>query len=296
MKVIGLTGGIASGKSARCLQTVAQWITSRQYLLANEQQQKSVRACRKSTVVSTILTLGIPVIDCDKLARIVVEPTHPAYHKLVKHFGTVILMNQEMGQPLDRYKFGSIIFPDPAQRRVANSIIHPAVRDEILKRLFKYWIKGTSLVVVDVPLLLEGELWRIVSEVIVVYCSPEVQLARILTRDALSEEDALARINAQTPLIEKVEYADHVIYNTSDLKTLEQSTLKVMAAVKPNPIWTVLAYFPPFTILLAGWVMAKRHFKGDPRKKRANATQKKDSKPHTDSESASGSKAPAHSS
>ena len=115
------------------------------------------------------MTLDIPVIDCDKLARLVVEPTHPAYKKLVDHFGTVILLNQQMGQPLDRYKFGTIIFPDAAQRRVANSIIHPAVRDEILKRLFKYWIKGTSLVVIDVPLLLEGELWRIVSDVIVVY-------------------------------------------------------------------------------------------------------------------------------
>ena len=119
--------------------------------------------------MSTIVSLDIPVIDCDKLARIVVEPTHPAYKKLVAHFGVEILQNQEMGQPLDRYKFGTIIFPDPAQRRVANSIIHPAVRDEILKRLFKLWIKGTSLVVIDVPLLLEGELWRIVSEVIVVY-------------------------------------------------------------------------------------------------------------------------------
>ncbi|KAF9439124.1 hypothetical protein BGZ76_011362 [Entomortierella beljakovae] len=233
MKVIGLTGGIASGKS---------------------------------TVVSTIQTLGVPIIDCDKLARIVVEPSHPAYKKLVKHFGTVILQNQEYGQPLDRYKFGTIIFPDAAQRRVANGIIHPAVRDEILKRLFKYWIMGTSVVVIDVPLLLEGELWRIVSDVIVVYCPPEMQLERIKSRDGLSEEDALARINAQRPLIEKVEYADHVIYNTSDLETLKNSTLKVMESLKPNPFWTILAYFPPFTIALAAWVVIKRHLKGDPRK------------------------------
>ncbi|KAF9898121.1 hypothetical protein BX616_004461 [Lobosporangium transversale] len=233
MKVVGLTGGIASGKS---------------------------------TVVSTVLTLGIPVIDCDKLARLVVEPSHPAYKKLVDHFGTEILQNQQWGQPLDRYKFGTIIFPDAAQRRVANSIIHPAVRDEILKRLFKYWIKGTALVIIDVPLLLEGELWRIVSDVIVVYCPPDVQLARIKDRDGLSESDALARINAQRPLIEKVDYADHVIYNTSDLETLRISTLKVMDTIKPNPFWTYLAYFPPFTILMATWVVLRRHFKGDPRK------------------------------
>ncbi|KAF8933214.1 hypothetical protein BGZ47_010968, partial [Haplosporangium gracile] len=136
MKVVGLTGGIASGKS---------------------------------TVSKTIQSLNIPLIDCDLLARLVVEPTHACYRKLVKHFGTVILQNQQNGQPLDRYKFGTIIFSDAAQRRVANGIIHPAVRDEILKRLFQYWIRGTSLVVVDVPLLLEGELWRIVSDVIVVY-------------------------------------------------------------------------------------------------------------------------------
>ncbi|KAF9581621.1 hypothetical protein BGW38_001299, partial [Lunasporangiospora selenospora] len=123
----------------------------------------------KSTVVKTIQTLDIPIIDCDQLARLVVEPSHPAYKKLVDHFGTEILQNQEYGQPLDRYKFGTIIFPNEAQRRVANSIIHPAVRDEILKRLFQLWIRGTALVIVDVPLLLEGELWRIVSEVIVVY-------------------------------------------------------------------------------------------------------------------------------
>ncbi|KAF9176018.1 hypothetical protein BGX21_001155 [Mortierella sp. AD011] len=248
---------------------------------------------RKSTVVSTIITLGVPVIDCDKLARIVVEPSHPAYKKLVDHFGTVILQNQEFGQPLDRYKFGTIIFPDAAQRRVANSIIHPAVRDEILKRLFKYWIMGTSLVVIDVPLLLEGELWRIVSDVIVVYCSPEMQLARIQSRDSLSEEDALARINAQRPLIEKVEYADHVIYNTSDLETLKESTLKVMETIKPNPFWTIMAYFPPFTLLMATWVIGKRHFKGDPRKLKAK---NKGSTAAASSSSSSEPNPPAHAS
>ncbi|KAF9133801.1 hypothetical protein BGX30_012145 [Mortierella sp. GBA39] len=248
MKVVGLTGGIASGKS---------------------------------TVAKTIQSLNIPLIDCDLLARLVVEPTHACYRKLVKHFGTVILQNQQDGQPLDRYKFGTIIFSDAAQRRIANGIIHPAVRDEILKRLLKYWIKGTSLVVVDVPLLLEGELWRIVSDVIVVYCPPEVQLERIKTRDGLSEEDALARINAQRPLIEKVDYADHVIYNTSDLESLNTATLKVLDAIKPSPFWTVLAWFPPFTVLLAGWVIAKRYLKGDPRKTLDSKKKKNDDDDHS---------------
>ncbi|KAF9429744.1 hypothetical protein BGZ94_009643 [Podila epigama] len=233
MKVVGLTGGIASGKS---------------------------------TVVSTIHTLNIPVIDCDVLARLVVEPGQPAYKKLANHFGATVFQHEQIGQPLDRAKLGSIVFSDAAQRRVLNSIVHPAVRDEILKRLFKYWIKGTALVVIDVPLLLEGELWRIVSEVIVVYCPPEVQLQRIQSRDGLSAKEAQARIDAQRPLVEKVKYADYVINNVSELESLRRSTLQVMDALKPNPIWTVLAYFPPITLLLAGWVIARRHIKGDPRK------------------------------
>src|SRR5690554_3889907 len=93
---------------------------------------------------------------------------------------------------------------------------------------------------------------------------PEVQLERIQSRDGLSEEDALARINAQRPLIEKVDYADHVIYNTSDLESLKKSTLEVMDALKPNPVWTVLAYVPPFAALLAIWEITRRHLKGDP--------------------------------
>lgn len=95
---------------------------------------------------------------------------------------------------------------------------------------------------------------------------PEVQLARIKSRDGLSEEDALARINAQRPLIEKVGYADYVINNTSDLVSLKQSTVKVMEVIQPSRFWTVLAYLPPITVLMATWVILKRYFKGDPRK------------------------------
>jgi dephospho-CoA kinase len=123
---------------------------------------------------------------------------------------------------------------------------------------------------------------------------PEVQLERIKTRDGLSEEDALARINAQRALIEKVDYADHVIYNTSDLESLKTSTLKVMDAVKPNPFWTVMAYFPPFTLLLVGWVLAKRHLRGDPRKTLDSKKKKDDTT--TAKPAVSTPNAPAHAS
>ncbi|KAG0235265.1 hypothetical protein BGW41_000876 [Actinomortierella wolfii] len=257
MKVVGLTGGIASGKS---------------------------------TVVKTVLTLGIPVIDCDILARKVVEPGQKAYKKVVAHFGTKILINETMGQPFDRPKLGSIVFNDAKERRVLNSIIHPAVRDEILKELFHYWIRATPLVVVDVPLLLEGELWRIMSTVVVVYCEPEVQLARIQSRDGLSAEDAQARINAQRPLHEKVEYADHVLYNTSDLDTLNKQTVALFNQLKPHQLWTILNLIPPIPLVTVIWALAQRHIKGDPRKMKSK---KKDTNQETVS---TPNGAPAHAS
>ncbi|KAG0258466.1 hypothetical protein DFQ27_004622 [Actinomortierella ambigua] len=233
MKVIGLTGGIASGKS---------------------------------TVSRTAQSLGIPVIDCDILARKVVEPGQGAYKKLVARYGTKILVGETLGNPMERPKLGAIIFHDEKERRAVNGIIHPEVAKEVFKALWHHWIRAEPMVIVDVPLLLEGDLWRFMSRVIVVYCPQEVQLERILSRDGLSVEDAQARINAQRPLIEKVEYADHVIYNTSDLETLNQQTVALLRQLQPSSIWTYLNLIPPITLITASWELLRRHMKGDPRK------------------------------
>ncbi|KAF9975217.1 hypothetical protein BGZ73_001199 [Actinomortierella ambigua] len=253
MKVIGLTGGIASGKS---------------------------------TVVKTVRSLDIPVVDCDILARKVVEPGEGAYNKLVARYGTKILLEERMGQPLDRPKLGAIIFHDEKERRAVNGIIHPAVGKEVISALWHHWIRGVTMVVVDVPLLLEGTLWQIMSSIIVVYCPPEVQLARIQSRDGLSAADAQARINAQRPLIEKVEYADHVIYNTSDLTTLQQQTEALLRQLQPSSLWTYLNLIPPVALVTACWVLIRRQLKGDPRKM--------DLKKKTSSDTAAA--APAHTS
>ncbi|XP_038076768.1 dephospho-CoA kinase domain-containing protein-like [Patiria miniata] len=177
MYLIGVTGGIASGKS---------------------------------TVSNFFKELGCPIIDADVIAREVVEPNKPSWKLIVKHFGSGIL--QEDGT-IDRPKLGAIIFGDAEKRRLLNSCTHPFIQKEMMWRVFKYFLKGYPYVIMDIPLLLEGSaLRKFLRKVIVVYCDEETQLHRLMARN-LSREDALARINSQMPLREKRKLADYVIDN-----------------------------------------------------------------------------------
>jgi dephospho-CoA kinase len=152
MKIIGLTGGIATGKSS---------------------------------VSRHLRALGIAVIDCDVLARRVVEPGRPALRALVKEFGEEILLPKESGRVtmvLDRAKLGQLIFQDPKKRARVNAITHPAIRREILAGIVDAWIRGEEMVVVDAPLLIESGLHRFMTEVVVVYWYLEIYLYFLLTR------------------------------------------------------------------------------------------------------------------
>lgn len=131
--VIGLTGGIATGKS---------------------------------TVSSLLKAAGIPIIDADIIARQVVEPGTPALAKIQATFGNEVLFPDGS---LDRKKLGSIIFNDEVKRKQLNKIVHPAVRKAMLWQMLGYWIKGYKYCVMDVPLLIEGGLWQWVGLVVVVY-------------------------------------------------------------------------------------------------------------------------------
>ncbi|KAE8222747.1 hypothetical protein CF319_g4109 [Tilletia indica] len=185
MLIVGLTGGIASGKS-----TVS-------HLLSDAHK--------------------IPLIDLDTLARAVVEPGTPALKAIVKHFGASIL--KEDGT-LDRPSLGRIVFNDPAQRKVLNRITHSAVRKRMAWLLFLYWLRGSKVVVVDAPLLVEAGLWAFCGEIVVVWCSPQDQLNRMISRDGasgLTEEDARSRLGSQLPLEDKLPYADVILDNSSAL-------------------------------------------------------------------------------
>ncbi|KAH9952147.1 hypothetical protein B0H21DRAFT_817869 [Amylocystis lapponica] len=183
--VVGLTGGIATGKS---------------------------------TVSSLLRDHQIPIIDADVLARQVVLPGTPALAQIVKHFGAGVLLPDGA---LDRAKLGAIVFADEAQRRKLNAIVHPAVRRAMFWGVFGCWLRGAPLCVLDVPLLVEGGLWKWVASVVVVYCSPEIQLRRLMTRDRSSREDASARLNSQLPISEKVGYADLVLENSGSHQELK---------------------------------------------------------------------------
>jgi len=175
--VIGLTGGIATGKS---------------------------------TVTKMMKRLGVPVIDADQIARQVVEPGRSAYQAVIKQFGEDILLDN--GQ-INRPKLGSIVFADKEKREQLNQIVHPAVRQEMLQLRDQYIERGVKSVVLDIPLLFESKLTNMVDKVIVVYVPKQLQLKRLINRDQFTEPEALQRINAQLPTIEKAKQADAVIDN-----------------------------------------------------------------------------------
>jgi dephospho-CoA kinase len=178
MKVVGLTGGIASGKSF-----VAEILTS----------------------------YGAVIIDADTLSREVVEPGEPAYHAVIRTFGEGIL---RADGSLDRKALGKIVFSDAAARRVLEEIIHPAVAERAARRLAEERLKGTPVVFYVVPLLFEVGLASMMNEIWVVSVDGEAQLARLMKRDGIDREEALRKVAAQMPMDEKVARAGVVIDNS----------------------------------------------------------------------------------
>ncbi|MGX1263466.1 dephospho-CoA kinase [Rossellomorea marisflavi] len=185
--IIGLTGGIASGKS---------------------------------TVSAFLKEKGYTIIDADLAARMVVEVGQPAYLAIVEAFGKGIL--QENGQ-IDRAALGAIIFNDPTKRNLLNGIVHPAVRSMMLSHKDEAIENGKQTIIMDIPLLFESDLTWMVDRTIVVTVEEEVQLNRLMKRNELSEEEAASRISSQLPLREKAEKADAVIDNNGAVEdTLKQ--------------------------------------------------------------------------
>lgn len=190
--VIGLTGGIASGKS---------------------------------TVSHMIKEQGIRVVDADVIAKDVVSKGKPALHQIVQTFGEdVLLSNGE----LNRQELGTIIFSDEEKRKQLNAIVHPEVRKEMLKQRYEGIHQQETFVVLDIPLLFESQLESLVDRIIVVYTTPKLQLSRLMSRNNLTEEEALNRIHAQRPLDEKCQKADYVIENTKDLAFVRKQLQNIL--------------------------------------------------------------------
>jgi dephospho-CoA kinase len=188
--IIGLTGGIASGKS---------------------------------TVSGMLQNLGAVIIDADKIAREVVKPHQPTWFEIRERFGEDIFY--EDGQ-LNREKLGAIIFNDGQARTDLNSIIHPAIREKMLQQKEKALEQEIEIIVLDIPLLFESELEHMVEKVLVVYVPEEIQKNRLILRDQVSEEIALQKMSSQLSIEQKKDKGHAYIDNSGSLdetrKQLEQ--------------------------------------------------------------------------
>jgi dephospho-CoA kinase len=178
---VGLTGGIASGKS---------------------------------TVARVFAELGAHVIDADAVARDLVPPGSPALAQVAKVFGTRVLRPDGA---LDRAALGAIVFADDEKRRTLEDILHPPILEEIDRRVAELERSGTvGTVVVDAALILELGLQARYDAVVVVWATPEQQEQRLVRRDGISTEEARRRIAAQMPLAQKRLRADFVVDNSRD--------------------------------------------------------------------------------
>lgn len=180
MNVIGLTGGIASGKT---------------------------------TAANYLAQLGAKVIDADAIAREVVKPGSPALKEITDTFGPGVL---HADGTLNRKKLGSIVFNNPEALKKLNAITHPKITEIILNYIkqFKKNAAETDMLVLMAPLLIEAGLHHLVDKVWVVHINLETQLSRVMKRDNLTIKEAQKRIDSQLPEAERLKYADEVIDNS----------------------------------------------------------------------------------
>lgn len=176
-------------------------------------------ATGKSTVSNMIQHAGIPLVDADIAARKVVEPGTEGLKEIVAYFGEEILLADGT---LNRAKLGEIIFKDKEKREKLNEITHPRVKEYMLEARERFFRAGEELVFFDIPLLFESHLESLVDQIIVVWTTPETELKRLMERNNLTKEEALARINSQIGIDEKAKKADFVINNNESLEKTQK--------------------------------------------------------------------------
>ncbi|WP_028592069.1 dephospho-CoA kinase [Paenibacillus massiliensis] len=185
--IIGLTGGIATGKS---------------------------------TVSAMLVSRGALLVDADIIAREVMLPGHPVLAAVQERFGPEV-MNDD--GTLNRKELGRIVFGDQAELQALNNITHPAIRQEVKQRMMTFELQQPDkLVVVDIPLLYESKLDNLFQEIMVVYVPRTLQLQRLMERDGLAALEAEQRLASQMDIEEKKRKADIVIDNSKDLQYTEQ--------------------------------------------------------------------------
>lgn len=174
-------------------------------------------ATGKSTVVAVFREIGVPIVDGDLIAREIVKPGQPALKALVTAFGEEILD----GNQLNRKKLGKIVFQDPAKRQTMDRLLDRYLRGAITEQI-KEAAKNAPLVVADIPLLYEADYAQYMDQVAVVYIPQELQLKRLKQRDNLTEAAALQRIKSQLSIEEKRQKADFLFDNQGSREETKQ--------------------------------------------------------------------------
>jgi dephospho-CoA kinase len=194
--LVGLTGGIATGKS---------------------------------TVSAFLRQLSCEIIDADLLAREVVEPGQPAWTTIVAEFGQDVLTGDGT---LDRKKLGAIVFADPERRRRLEAITHPAIRERFQARLDELAEKGfTGIVIFDAAVMIESGNYKNMDRLVVVVTDEPTQMSRLRGRDGTDDAEGRRRIASQMPLSEKAKLADYVIDNSGDRHATAEQVRRVFAAL-----------------------------------------------------------------
>jgi dephospho-CoA kinase len=194
IKLVGLTGGIGSGKS-----TVARMLRER----------------------------GIPVIDADAIARHVVEPGWPAHGEIAAAWPEVM----DATGRIDRKKLGAIVFSDAASQARLETITHPRIREQVAVQSAALEAAGHGLAFLEAALLVETGFYKQLDGLVVVSLGEEAQVERVMARDTCSRESALARIRAQRPLVDKVRAADHVIDNSGSVEATDEELARILRAL-----------------------------------------------------------------
>ena len=195
--LLGVTGGIASGKT---------------------------------TVANMLSELGAPIVDFDLIARKVVEPGQPALKEIVEYFGTQVL--QEDGT-LDRKKLSEIVFKDIEKRKKLEGFIHPRMGEEVLRQVNALAEKDPNAIIqMVVPLMIELDLQYQCHKLLVVYIPEEMQIQRLMERDSITRDQAMAMLKAQLPIEEKLGYADFVIRNDGSLEETRRQVEELWAKLK----------------------------------------------------------------
>ena len=194
MKLVGLTGGVGSGKS---------------------------------TVAAMLRELGAEVVDADEASHAVYEPGTPGFAAVVRDFGESIVRDGR----IDRKALGELVFKDAEARHRLNAIVHPLVRDWMAQRTAEALESGAVLVVQDVPLLFENKLEGLFPTTVLVWVPPEVQVERLVSGRGFTDERAREVLAAQMPIDEKRSLATHVIDNTGTRESTRAQVARLWEAL-----------------------------------------------------------------